>query len=69
MRQKNYCAYSICPHTVAVAEEAAALGNVLKWHKKQKVTSNLTTLSSVGLPEKSGVKATKATQCRKGQQR
>lgn len=36
----NYCAYSICAHTLAVAQEAATLENFLKWHKRQKGTSS-----------------------------
>lgn len=62
----NYCAYTICAHAVAVAEDASILSNFCKWYRSKRSTSNLTSLSNVGLPEKSGQKGVSSTKRRKG---
>ena len=38
----NYQAYSICAHSIVVAEQSGTLNNFVKWHRKEKRGTNLT---------------------------
>ena len=56
--------YSLCSHTVAVAETLKLLKEFLKWFKKRKKPPNLTTLANINMPQNKGSK--RGTRKRKG---
>jgi hypothetical protein len=61
----GWAQYSICCHTLAVAENLGILRKFLEWLQKNKKTGSTTKMANVGMPKTSGQKA-KATQKRKG---
>ena len=63
----HYAAYSLCAHTIAVAELEENTQTFINWYKvnKQKPPS-ISTLSQMDLPAGRGTKRTKSTQVRKG---
>ena len=56
--------YSLCSHTVAVAETLKLLKAFLKWFKKKKNSPNLTALANINMPQNKGSK--RGTRKRKG---
>ena len=56
--------YSLCSHTVAVAETLKLLKEFLKWFKKRKKPPNLTTLANINMPQNKCSK--RGTRKRKG---
>jgi hypothetical protein len=56
--------YSMCSHTVAVAETLKLLKAFLKWFKERKKSTNLTTLANINMPQNKGSK--RGTRNRKG---
>ena len=56
--------YSMCSHTVAVAETLKRLKAFLKWFKERKKSPNLTTLANINMPQNKGSK--RGTRKRKG---
>lgn len=63
----HYAAYSLCAHTIAVAELEDNTQTFISWYKlnKQKPAS-LSTLSQMDLPAGRGTKQTKSTKVQKG---
>ena len=63
----SYAAYSLCSHTIAVAELEGNAETFINWYKLNKQGSaNISTLSQMDLPSGRGTKRTKSTQVRKG---
>ena len=56
--------YSMCSHTVAVAETLKLLKAFLKWFKERKKSPNLTTLANINMSQNKGSK--RGTRKRKG---
>ena len=60
----NWCTYSLCFHTVAVAETMKRLKEFLNWFKKLKHSPNPTSLANINMPKNKGCKC--GTRKRKG---
>lgn len=53
----NRCTYSLCSHTLAVAQTTNRLKEFLNWFKKHKRSPNLTSLANINMPQNKGRKA------------
>ena len=60
----SWSTYSLCSHTLAVAEKEGALKEFLKWFKSRKRSPNLSGLANVNMPNNAGQKT--GTRKRKG---
>ena len=60
----NWSTYTLCSHTIVVAETVEHLKEFLEWFKRQKRVPNLTTITNFNMPQNKGQKS--GTRKRKG---